>query len=412
MRIAYFVNEYPPAVYGGLGTYATYMTRALVQQGHQVAVFTMNVDGKLAAHEVMEGVEVYRPAGLDATGAWPLLLNDELRQWGRFFNDIFSFNYLAADKMVELVRRGEATFDLVAVHDWLAAIAGMIVHKETGRPVVFHVHSAEWGRRGEASSPFVSRLESEMAIQANRVITVSHAMKEDLAAHGWPADKITPVWNGVDPKVYDPATVLPTEVKALRRHYGIAPDEMMILFVGRLTWIKGIGNLILAMPEVVAAYPKARLVILGKGEEQQGVEELIRQVNLGDHIIANYNFVPEHERIVHYAAADICIFPSTYEPFGIVSLEAMAMAKPVVVGANGVVGFREQIVPAGPDQSGVHVNGNDPHDIAWGLKVVLADREKACEMGAHGRVRVQRYFTWEEIARVTADVYEDVMRET
>jgi glycosyltransferase involved in cell wall biosynthesis len=44
---------------------------------------------------------------------------------------------------------------------------------------------------------------------------------------------------------------------------------------------------------------------------------------------------------MHYAASDVCIFPSVYEPFGIVSLEAMAMEKPVVVGARGVVGFRE-----------------------------------------------------------------------
>ena len=54
-----------------------------------------------------------------------------------------------------------------------------------------------------------------------------------------------------------------------------------------------------------------------------------------------FDFVPESERILHYAASDLCIFPSTYEPFGIVSLEAMAMEKPVIVGARGVVGFRE-----------------------------------------------------------------------
>jgi len=61
--------------------------------------------------------------------------------------------------------------------------------------------------------------------------------------------------------------------------------------------------------------------------------------------------------MVHYAAADVCIFPSTYEPFGIVSLEVMSMAKPLIVGAQGVVGFREQVIPSGPDQNGVHVNG-------------------------------------------------------
>lgn len=60
----------------------------------------------------------------------------------------------------------------------------------------------------------------------------------------------------------------------------------------------------------------------------------------------------------------MAVFPSVYEPFGIVSLEAMSMGKPVVVGAGGVVGFREQVVSSGPEQNGVHINGNDPRDIA------------------------------------------------
>lgn len=88
-------------------------------------------------------------------------------------------------------------------------------------------------------------------------------------------------------------------------------------------------------------------------------------------------WVPEEERILHYAAADLCVFPSVYEPFGIVSLEAMAMAKPVVVGAHGVVGFREQIISSGPDQNGIHVNDENAADIAWGVKEVLKDSERA-----------------------------------
>ncbi|MGF3521538.1 MAG: glycosyltransferase, partial [Candidatus Bathyarchaeia archaeon] len=75
-----------------------------------------------------------------------------------------------------------------------------------------------------------------------------------------------------------------------------------------------------------------------------------------------FDFVSEDERILHYAAADLCVFPSIYEPFGIVSLEAMAMEKPLVVGARGVVGFREQVINSGTDQNGIHINGEDPAD--------------------------------------------------
>jgi glycosyltransferase involved in cell wall biosynthesis len=165
------------------------------------------------------------------------------------------------------------------------------------------------------------------------------------------------------------------------------------------------------MPAVLEKYPQTKLVILGKGEEQHDVDELIHRLGLQLNVVTHYAFVSEQERIQHYAAADLCAFPSVYEPFGIVSLEAMAMGKPVVAGANGVVGFREQVTPAGPDQNGVHVNGSDPADIAWGLQTVLADPARAREMGAHGRTRVQRYFTWEQVAKQTVEVYGEVLAE-
>ncbi|MCD6446016.1 glycosyltransferase family 4 protein, partial [Candidatus Bathyarchaeota archaeon] len=94
------------------------------------------------------------------------------------------------------------------------------------------------------------------------------------------------------------------------------------------------------------------------------------------------------------------------EPFGIVSLEAMAMKKPIVVGAQGVVGFREQVVSSGPDQNGIHINGGDPADIAWGIKEVLKDPEKAKKWGENGRKRVLQYFTWRKTAEQTLQVYE------
>ena len=110
----------------------------------------------------------------------------------------------------------------------------------------------------------------------------------------------------------------------------------------------------------------------------------LNRLNIKDNIVYRFDFVPENERILHYAAADVCVFPSIYEPFGIVSLEAMAMEKPVVVGARGVVGFKEQVVNGGTDQNGVHINGEDPADIAWGIKETLRNPEKAKNWGENG----------------------------
>jgi glycosyltransferase involved in cell wall biosynthesis len=252
-------------------------------------------------------------------------------------------------------------------------------------------------------------METAMAQNADRIITVSYAMQQDLIKHGWPQSKISVVWNGVDTERYDPRRIKEEDVKALRQQYGIPDDWNMILFVGRLTWVKGARNILQAMPSVLREFPNTKLVILGKGEEQRDITETADRLNVKDKIVYRFDFVPEEERILHYAAADLCVFPSLYEPFGIVSLEAMAMEKPVVVGARGVVGFREQVVNAGVDQTGVHVNGEDPSDIAWGIKETLRSPEKARNWGENGRRRVLEFFTWRKVADETLKIYESLL---
>jgi glycosyltransferase involved in cell wall biosynthesis len=163
------------------------------------------------------------------------------------------------------------------------------------------------------------------------------------------------------------------------------------------------------MPIVLREYPNTKLLILGKGEQQMDIEETADRLGIKDKIVYRFDFVPENERILHYAASDVCIFPSTYEPFGIVSLEAMAMEKPVVVGARGVVGFREQVISSGSDQNGVHVNGEDPSDIAWGIEEVLRNPEKSRNWGENGRKRVLEYFTWRNVAEETSKIYESLL---
>jgi len=411
MRIGFFVWEFPPILVGGLGTYAEYITREYIELGHDVSVFTLN-PGNLPTREIYKGVEVHRPLTADASNVFPVFVTEDLRRWGtniKFFNDIFLYNILSSTKIINsLMGKEDYKFDLVCVHDWLSGIAGNIIKNETKIPVVFHVHSTEWGRSGGAGSEVVTHLENQMAERADHIVTVSEAMREDLVRHGWQASKISVVWNGVDPEKYDPSLVKPEAIHRVRERHGVPKDGNMILFIGRLTWVKGVRNLVQAMPSVIKDYPKSKLVILGRGEEQKDILELAERLGVANNVICQFEFVSEPERITSYAAADACIFPSTYEPFGIVSLEAMSLAKPVVVGANGVVGFKEQVVSGGPDQNGVHVNGNDPADIAWGLKEVLKDPARAKQWGENGRKRVLQYFTWRKAAEQTLRVYESL----
>jgi len=412
MRIAFFAWEYPPVLVGGLGTYAENMTRKFVELGHDVTVFSLNT-GDLPTREVIRGVEVHRPIVTNASRVFPLISGD-LGKWGdhvRFFSDFFMYNVLSASKFISsLVRAEGGQYDLVCFHDWLNSVAGLMVNDELDLPTVFHAHSTEWGRTGNGSE-IIKSLERESAIQADGIVTVSRAMKEDLTRHGWPEEKIHVIWNGVDPEKYDPDMCSSEEVLATRDRYAVTEDENLILFVGRLTWVKGIRNLVLAMPQVLSQHPNTRLVILGRGEEQHDIEELAQRLGIEDRVHYRFEFVPERERILHYAAADLCVFPSIYEPFGIVSLEAMSMEKPLVVGAKGVVGFREQVIPSGPEQNGMHVDGQSPTDIAWGINETLRDKQRAIEWGKIGRKRVIRYFTWDKAAEQTLRAYEGIRSE-
>jgi glycogen synthase len=160
---------------------------------------------------------------------------------------------------------------------------------------------------------------------------------------------------------------------------------------------------------VLKENPNTILVILGKGDQQADIIETADRLNIKDKIVYRFDFVSEKERLIHYAASDVCVFPSIYEPFGIVSLEAMAMEKPVVVGARGVVGFKEQVVNSGPDQCGVHVNGEDPADIAWGINATLRDPMKAKNWGENGRRRVLEYFKWRKVAEETIKIYQSLL---
>ena len=411
MKIGFFVWEYPPQLVGGLGTYAQYITHEYVEMGHDVTVFTLN-PGNLKTTEVLGGVEVHRPMITNASNIFPMFVANDLVKWGtniHFFSDIFMYNVLSATKFVnQLIKKEQAKFDIVCVHDWLSSIAGMITKNETNLPLAFHVHSTEWGRSGDGGSEVVSHFEQATAQLANRIVTVSYAMRDDLTRHGWNESKISVVWNGVDTDRYNPKKIKENAIDAIREKYGTPRDWNLLLFVGRLTWVKSIRNLVQALPLILQEYPKTKLVILGKGEEQNDITEMTARLGIRENVICRFDFVPEDERILHYAAADTCIFPSVYEPFGIVSLEAMAMEKPIVVGAHGVVGFREQVIPSGPDQTGIHVNGQDPADIAWGVKEVLKDPQRAKEWGQNGRKRAIQFFTWKEVAEQTIQIYKSI----
>jgi len=413
LKMAVLVWEYPPKIVGGLGTYAAEITRKFVLMDNDITIFTMNDDvGSLPTREIWRGIEIHRPLLIDISDSLPDVVTESIKKWGwgsgvTLFSKILVYNYLSASKLVnELIRKEGIKYDVVVAHDWLSAIGGITVKKEVGLPLAFHVHSTEKGRTLGNGSEVVSNIELHCALAADVIVTVSYAMKDELIRLGFPKEKIQVCYNGVDAQKYSPDAVRADQVKKLRSCYDIKEDEHMILFLGRLVGVKGVDKLIMAMPYVLQKNPKAKLVIVGLGDLQEYLTNLVKATKMQDYVKLRFDFIPEEERILHYAACDVAVFPSLYEPFGIVALEAMSMERPVVVGAGGVSGMREIVVCCGEEQCGYHVDPNNPSDIAWGVNSTLENPDKIKWLGKNGRRRVLNEFTWDKIAQKTLEIYE------
>ncbi|UCH38327.1 MAG: glycosyltransferase family 4 protein [Candidatus Bathyarchaeota archaeon] len=413
MEIASFVYEFPPYIYGGLGTYAENVSTEIVKLNHDITLFSMHNRGA-PTRDLYRGIEVHRPIveNMDISLLLPMFLPEEIRRWPRgsqqYFGDVFLYNVLSASKLInDLVRMENRSINIIVSHDWLGSVGGILASKGLDRPMVFHIHSTEQGRAGNGSDT-IKRLEKLAGDHADRIITVSYAMRDHLISLGYNEEKIRVVYNGIDVNKYNPQRYSPQVVEATRRSLGICDDEFMIFFVGRLTWVKGADTLIQSLPQVLSSFPNTKLVIVGCGDQEKMLSIEVNRLGLTNNVILKFEFISEEEKIRYYAAADVCVFPSKYEPFGIVCTEAMAMGKPVIVGAQGVSGFREQIVPTGSNQSGFHINPYDPNDIAKYIITLLSQKSLRKQLGENARKRAMEMFTWQTVAENTLMVYEEI----
>ncbi len=411
MKIASFVDEFPPFFRGGLGTYATGIAPQFIRKGHSLTVFSRNM-GNDPTSDIWSGVDVHRPRLMKFSDIFSIVNPDEIRTWDtngqEFFSDTILYNMLSASKLVnKLVLKDGQHYDLLVSHDWLAALAGIIAKRNLSIPLVFHFHSTEQGRN-PSGSPTIKDIEHLAATISDRIVTVSYAMRDELVNLGYSGQKIRVVHNGVDEKKYDATRFSSRQVEAFREKIGVGSSPM-IFFIGRLTSVKGVDMLVRAMTSIIREIPDAKLVIVGMGEMQTMLSRMVFDLHLEENVILHFRMVPEEERLLYYAASDVAVFPSTYEPFGIVCTEAMSMGKPVVVGASGTSGFREQVIPVGDEICGYHINPYDPADIARYVVDILKHPGLAAMMGTNGRNRVKEQFTWDIASEKTLKVYQELV---
>jgi glycosyltransferase involved in cell wall biosynthesis len=207
------------------------------------------------------------------------------------------------------------------------------------------------------------------------------------------------IYNGVTTN-HVSSVLEPDELQAFRNRYA-APNEKILFFIGRMVREKGAQVLIEAMPRVRAQYYGAKLVIAGGGERGH-LEGLANFLGVGPHVLFTGR-VSDEDRDRLYQVADVGVYPSLYEPFGIVALEAMAARVPVVVSDAG--GLKEVVRH---DVSGTVTYAGDPDSLAWGIVRVLKNPEYARILAENAYLRCQTVFNWNVLAEETAAVYNRV----
>jgi len=412
-RVLMLSWEYPPRIVGGIARHVAELSQALAERGLVVDVVTAHhpeaeVQEEIPASSGEGIVRVLRGAAqpinaLDFVGEIHQLdfglLERVMRDWGR--GDV------AGGKPEGRAGMGMPalqTYDVIHAHDWLVAFAARTLRHGLDVPLVATIHATEAGRQGGIHTPmqrYIHSVEWLLTYDAWRVICCSRAMAGEVTLGlRVPPDKLRVIPNGVDPKRMRCADK-PKELAEYRRRWA-REDERIILFVGRLVREKGAEVLIEALPEVLAAHPEAKLVVAGGGWWGHLAG---RAAALGiGHKVAFAGFVPEEDLPRLYAVAEVAVFPSLYEPFGIVALEAMAAGKAVVTSDIG--GFREVVRH---EETGLQTWANNAGSLGWGIKRVLGDAALAARLRRNGQREAAARFGWAGIAEETVTVYEEVL---
>ncbi|NJN16668.1 MAG: glycosyltransferase family 4 protein [Oscillochloris sp.] len=389
MHVLQLSWEFPPHVVGGLGRHVSDLTPALADAGVCLSVTTPLLRGDAAADYPWPGIRVNRvPTPPMTAYDFPSFVAETNRRMER----------------ATLTAFGSAGRpDLIHAHDWLVAEAAISLKHHWRIPLVATIHATERGRHnGYVHTPETRRvndIEWRLTYEAWRVIVCSQYMIGQIETYfQTPADKIDLIPNGVS--IHQYPFQHEAERAAFRRRF-VAPDQALVFSVGRLVREKGLHLLIDAWPAINAAVP-ARLVIAGSGDQLDALKAQAAGLGM-ERLISFVGFITDDDRDRLYHAADLAVFPSLYEPFGIVALEACAAGCPVLVAATG--GLAEVI---DPDVTGIVVPADDVGALREGVQLALRDSPAAATRAEHALAMVRSRYTWPGIAADTLHVYRRV----
>ena len=389
MKILMLTWEYPPRIVGGIARVVHDLSKRLIKDGHEVTVVTYK-EGDLPDYENDKGVKVYR------------VPNFEINP-NNFIDWVMQLNFNLIAKASEIIAK-EGKFDVIHAHDWLVTYSAKTLKNSFGIPLVATIHATEAGRNGgihDETQRYINDSEWLLTYEASEVIVNSSFMKSEIQRLFWLSyDKINVIPNGLNM----------TAFSGLEKDYGFrrqyaADNEKIILTMGRMVYEKGIQHLIAAMPKILANYHDAKLVVVGKGGM---IDDLKMQADaLGISQKVYFAGFLNSRKVPIYQCSDIAVFPSTYEPFGIVALEAMLAGIPTVVSDVGGLG---EIIKHGIN--GMKSYAGNPNSIADSILELLYNPELCANITKTAKAEVKENYNWTKIAQDTHFIYQKAICQT
>ena len=391
---------------GGMNVYVRELARDLGARGIEVDVFTRwrEKDDPRIQQLGPNARVIHIESG--PIGYWPKM-------------DVYEHLDEFTSKLLEHAANEGKSYDLVHAHYWLSAKVARTLEKEWNVPVVQMFHTLGLVKRevmdedidGESDI----RIEIERdAVRKSAAIVAASEIELDELRRLYRADvsRIAVIPCGVDPAVFHPVRQADA-----REKLGRDQCERIILFVGRIEQIKGIDVLLKAIGILFRTYPEMRgelcLLVVGgaldPGDDAPETEKILelRRLVHEHRLESNVSFVGsrgQEDLALYYAAADLCAVPSLTESFGLVALESMACATPVV---GTRVGGLQTVIEN--DVSGLLVPAGDDAALAEGIARLLLDQGLRVRLAAGARERAKAY-SWRRVGEEIAALYADLMQ--
>ena len=390
MKILMLTWEYPPRIVGGIARVVHDLSHKLVKDGNDVTVVTYK-EGDVPEFENDKGVKVYR-------------VENYMIHPNNFTDWIMQLNFALTSKATQIINE-QGSFDCIHAHDWLVTYSAKTLKDAFQIPIVSTIHATESGRNSgihDDVQRYINDTEWLLTYESSEVIVNSNYMKCELQRlFGLPFEKINVIPNGVNltnfngiDRDYD-----------FRRRYAM-DNEKIILYIGRLVHEKGVQHLISAMPKIINGYNDTKLIIGGKGGMYDELREQARNLGIENKVYFT-GYLSSKEVQKMYKCADIAVFPSTYEPFGIVALESMLAGVPTVVSD---IGGLDEIVNHGVN--GMKSYAGNPNSIADSVLTLLYNHQLCDNITKNAKAKVKKEFNWNQITKDTYFTYEKAICQT